>query len=344
MLITIDTLNFAVPDLDEKQVIELLKIDPGIFEIGSRPEMNYQYAIYYQGIKISFGGKGRYKSYVNLSGKGCRTFEDLRGESFDWETFMIEICNGADIDFRRIDIAVDEYEGVLNVRRCAKYYEDRKIAGACRTYKYTLGSEEIFYAGSTQSTALLRIYNKALERGYDDGLVDGHPWVRAEFQLRDRAAAQVICEWLQSHDLMSVYRGHVLEHVRFLSQVNNGHSDRLSLCSWWKKFTGNVQRIKFVSKPGSDYNLHRCQRFLYNQAASSIKAYALAKNLTPDELYNEFTRMNISLNDDQKVMVKQLRGEDFLPDDTPVVDLPYDPWKPQNLEDLINHILKEDIG
>ena len=311
-LITVDTLNFAVCGSDPFQ---LLGLDQDIFEQGSRPEMNYTGCVYYQGIKISLGGTAGYDSYVNLSGKGCRTLEDLHGKDFSWYDLLC-LLRIYKVSFRRIDIAVDDDSGAFDVRKCVRYYEQGMIAGSCRTFKYTLGAEEIFYAGSPQSNVLLRIYNKALERGYDDGLKDGKPWLRSELQLRNEAAEQIIMEWCGNpistktfSDLQTIYSGHLLNHCRFLTKQNPGpHSDRIPTAKWWSDFLGDVQKIKFVSAPGSDYNLQRCHRYLREQAASSIKAYIMACGITPDQLYKEFTSEGIKLNPDQEYMIKMMRG------------------------------------
>lgn len=94
--------------------------------------------------------------------------------------------------------------------------------------------------------------------------------------------------------------------------------------------------------PGSDYNLARCERYLKNQAASSIKAYSLAKGLDPIQLFTEFMRVGIKLNDKQKAMVRMALGDNFVFDDEEGYDLPFDLKKPQNQDDLINHILRSE--
>ena len=110
----------------------------------------------------------------------------------------------------------------------------------------------------------------------------------------------------------------------------------------WFCLVGEVERIKFVSKPGSCYNLAKCDRYLNNQAASSIKSSILAHNFTPDQLYDRFMKLGIKLNADQKAMVRKYRGDDFVFDFDPFdepYELPFDFKKYQNKVDLINAIL-----
>lgn len=69
--------------------------------------------------------------------------------------------------------------------------------------------EECLYVGSPQSLALLRIYNKKLERGFDESDEECPHWWRCEFQLRDEHAMQIVREWSECGSVGSVFAGHV---------------------------------------------------------------------------------------------------------------------------------------
>ena len=237
MLITVDTLSFAVHFDDENCLFDFLGVDQSLFEFSYAAQQNYSYSYYFQGIHLSFGGKsGKWTHYVHMSGKGCRTFEDLRGIHFDWFEF-IKSVSGAGASFRRIDIAADDDSGLLTFSKVDRAFREGRVAGKARNLRCMYGSEECFYAGSVQSSSLIRIYNKALERGYSDGLVDGKPWTRCEMQLRDPAAGQFISEWIQSGDLKSIFCGHLLEQIRFTTKPNNKrNAQRLHTASWWSGF------------------------------------------------------------------------------------------------------------
>ena len=308
MLLTVDTLDFAVPNVDEKTLFQFFGLNIKEFEYSDRACIrNYSYSYYCRGIIFCFGGTDKYSAYVRMSGKGCRTFEDFKNRNLDWLQFLKDLMNFRDVSFRRIDIACDIYSDLINVRKLNRYLNDRRVAGACKISKMhaDIGfTKEIFYAGSEKSVFLLRVYNKAFERGYIDGLYNGKPWYRAEIQLRDRGAFQFICEWCQCGDLAKIYSGHLLNQVRFLKYRNDfKNSQRIPTASFWKQFLGDVEKIKFVKSPGSEYNMTKLQRYLQRQVASSVKAYTLAMQLKPEELYQKFTSVDINLNEDQLALV-----------------------------------------
>lgn len=324
MVCIVDTLNFALSLTSMDFFTDFLGLDLQNFEL-ARPEQNYENALYYQGIKISFGGKGKWSHYVNMSGKGCRTWESLNGCRFDWIKWFTLLDQNYHPDFRRVDIAVDTFDDLIAVRKCCKYFESGKIAGSCRTFKYTLGSEEIFYAGSTQSQCLVRIYNKALERGFKDGLVDGHPWFRCEMQLRDDNCKQFISEIINAGAVPKIYAGHLLEFLRFTTKPNDKkNSQRLEVVKWWRVFCEDAERIQFVSSPGSDYNYTKCQRYITNQCGSSVKAFILANNWNAQQAYDFFTSDDRKLNKDQQEMVKALDDFSIFADSHGLTDQEYE--------------------
>lgn len=304
MLLTVDFIEFAVPSLDYDNLIHFLGLDCVSFEYGNRCFFNYSDSVYYAGIKIGYNGTKGYLTYVQMSGSGCRTFETIHSDcDFDWLIFIKSLFE-ISVDFRRLDIACDDFTDNLDIYKLARYYEKNKIAGACHTFRYVLGSERCFYAGSSKSNCLLRIYDKALERGYSvDDL--GHPWFRCEIQLRKENCKQFISEWVSSYDLQKVYCGHVLDWVRFLSKPNDKtNSQRIETASFWRKFLLDAERIKFVSKPGVEYNLRRCDRYIDNQAASNIKLFIKAHDLNPQQVYDVFTRDSVHLRSDQEAVLR----------------------------------------
>lgn len=304
MLLTVDFLEFAVPFIEFENLLYFLGLESISFEYGNRCFFNYNDSVYYAGIKIGYNGCKGYQCYVQFSGAGCRSFESIhKDHDFDW-LFFIKSLFELNVDFRRLDIACDDYTDNLDVYKLARYYEKNMIAGACRTFRYILGSEHVFYAGSSKSDCLLRIYNKALERGYSFEDL-GHPWYRCEIQTRKDNCKQFISEWIRFDSLQKVFCGHVLDWVRFLNKPNDkSNSQRIATAAFWRRFLQNAERIKFVSKPGVEYNLRKCDRFIDNQAASSIKLFIKSHGFSPDEVYNLFTRDSISLRTDQEVVLR----------------------------------------
>ena len=323
MLLTVDTLAFALADVTLENALKFLMLDICDFETGKGFNKNYNSSIYMGGIRIGYDNfTTRYTVYVYMSGAGCRTYETYQKEkfgTFDWFEFIFKLYSlNSDFDghsdpvaplsWRRIDIACDDRSGNFDIRTLVKYYESHKIAGKARTFRYTLGAEESFYAGSPQSDHFLRIYNKLLERGFKSG--DQDPWIRVEWQLRDDYAAQLISSWVSSGgNLSRIFCGYTHEFLRFLTKPNDGkNSQRLKTAPWWLDFLDNAGRIPFVSSPGTVYNIKKLDSFVQRQVASSIKTYLLTHNFDYFTFFDEFLSDDIRLNKDQLFLIKSRIG------------------------------------
>lgn len=276
---------------------------------------NYVASIFYEGIKIGLDGQAGWTFYVHMSGKGCRAFEDLHGNNFEWFPFiqrLSELCRQGLGAVTRIDIACDEKEGIFNIDKLEKFILKDKYLSRCpkKSIRLMKFGEECLYVGSTQSMALLRIYNKKLERGYDPGDEDIPHWWRCEFQLRDEHAQQIVDEWAETKNIGKIYAGHVLKHIRFLTKPNlqDGTQCRINTAPWWKSFLENSEKLEWVSTKGSEYNLSKVQRYAIDNAGSSVKTMIKARKLTAEELFEIYSSDDINLRADQRLLIKKYEG------------------------------------
>lgn len=317
MLITVDFLEFAIKNCSLEKIIDFLNFRVVSFKDGGTFNVNYSKSkILYGFCSIGYENeKTAYDIYVRLTGSGCRLFEDLNPDR-GWYDFISQLNSNFDVSFRRIDIAIDDYTGTLRTERMARYWEQRKFAGACRSVplQYRFRSEEMIF-GSTKSDYLIRVYNKGLERGFKAGqdiLIETtgeivKKWWRLEQQIRGYKAEQFIYKWLSSGSeaLSEISCGYILEFIRFLTKPNDKkNSQRIPVASWWLDFLDNAKRIKFTSKPGLVYNKHKLQRFIFKQAASSIRTYIHLLGLTPEELFVRFDDEDIQLNNSQLALIR----------------------------------------
>ena len=285
--------------------------------------MNYLSSLRYNGIIIGYDGQKGWDLYFYASGKGCRTYEDLRGEDFKWEFLISKLGTLIKDDMcaiTRIDIAVDSFDETLNLQRIEKYVSSHKILSKCpmSSIRLVKFGEECFYCGSKNSQSLLRIYNKKLERGYDREDDSIPYWYRCEFQLRDSHAQQIILEWSNficgksTVDIGHIFAGHVLQHVKFLTKPNkhDGCQHRIPVASWWRNFLENCESIKWASVKGSEYNLSRLERYAIGNAGSSIKTMIKSQNLDPDALFSIYMNSDkIKLRPDQLEFIRKCQSE-----------------------------------
>lgn len=320
MRFLVDTLSFRCYELDFENLCKFLGLDFPIDWEDGTPRYGYPEAKYFNGIIIYYGGHEGFESYLHMSGKGCRMYEDLYkkryGHDLDWHLFfnycvnlkVKNTCNSL-IHFSRIDIACDDYTDRLKVDRLVRYYELGKYTSRCKDWTQGRLSEDWLYIGSPKSDIRLRIYNKKLERGFNEVDLEGKPWYRAELQLRDDKATAFIIKWVQLEDIGKTFMGVLNNYVRFLTKPNDKkNAQRIPSAGFWKSFTNDAQKIRLVSPEGSVYNMENLQRYL-KQTFSSLRTFTDALNMSPEQFYGLFC--NSKLRQDQIAFIEGFRAKNF---------------------------------
>ena len=104
--------------------------------------------------------------WVEMSGQGCRTFESLSSVGWDGIFSFIQ-QNGLKIT--RLDVAYDDHSGLLNIRDIVDDTQDGMYVSKSDYWETVLSSKgTTVQIGSPQSKVLIRIYDKAAERGKTD--------------------------------------------------------------------------------------------------------------------------------------------------------------------------------
>lgn len=273
MDILVDYLTISYKAISLDKTLELLKLNrEEMQEIKSYYGM--EKCLYMGGIKVHYG------EYIilDMSGQGCRMLESLCDKQLNWVDFINIFLREEGSHLARLDIACDDKPGenekaLLSFGRMVNHLKHHKYIAKAQRMINISGSEENIIFGATTSDRRLRIYNKALERG-----CAGH-WIRAEFQLRDKAALSFYMRAFESGSIGATYQGMLIDYLRFTTQKNNDddHQSRLRTAPWWLKFCGNAQKIKGFYVGGLEYNMQQLTHFIKFQASSSIKAFVLMK-------------------------------------------------------------------
>lgn len=242
MEVLIDYFEFTSKVHDWRDFIELLGLESVVWQQG-RPYKGWTFHEYSNGMHIYHGGRDDVG--VALSGAGCRMLETCNNNSFDWcglFAFIMEHAKNKHMNVARLDVAGDDKDGILSLRKIANYAEHFKYICKARHRVWMGGDEEMVVFGAKSSATRLRIYNKALERG-----VEG-PWVRVEFQLRDDAADSFVLNLLQQGgEIGPTYSGVLLNYLRFTTRDPSGcnnNYDRIPTVSWWRSFRGNMPKAQ----------------------------------------------------------------------------------------------------
>lgn len=221
---------------------------------------------YFGHISIHYNGREDMGVWCELSGQGCRMFEDLSTLPDKWDTLFQFIFDN-NLHMTRLDVAFDDHTGILDIDRIAADTDAQRYVSRMKTWEVVRGSAGTScQIGSPKSKVLVRIYDKAAERGFDD---DRH-WVRVELQLRDKRAEEFKKIPLPVGE---AFAGVLLNYLRFVEPDDtDSNKSRWKMTDYWAALIGDAGRIKIFTVPGGDYNAEKCRNYVFNMAGNAIDA------------------------------------------------------------------------
>ena len=268
-MVIYDWLAFTSKIHSPDDFIRLLGLDdPAIVWEVTKGAHGYRDRLYWEQISIFYNGRPGDGIWCEMSGQGCRAFETFG--SGDYDAIFDEICyNSGQMNLTRLDVAFDDHGGILDIEQICEDVREQRYVSRFRGWMVTHsdgGSSVVL--GSQKSEILVRIYDKAAERGF----TDGRHWVRVELQMRrDRARAFLDA----AGDVGTRFRGVLANYVRFVDESDGYDSNRWRWpCkSYWAKLLDGVVKIQLFSKPGTEYNMINLENFVFTQAGGAIYTY-----------------------------------------------------------------------
>lgn len=245
--IIIDYLSFSIKNDDEQELIGLAKAfhdrldefcsknctELTVYGGGHGFTKGY---ISFSGFRTYYGGANRVL-YVQISGQGCLFLDrfyplGLVGFLRDTEAY------GA--SFRRIDLAADDFDGILTMENLKHCCDNCFLSGAIRAFNPVLEYSTTgairsgtFYFGSRQSDYFMRIYDKKAQTQSEE---HSH-WMRCELEIHDDAAQTVVdtIRAMEFDKLSDLYQKLCFGHVRFLESRESNVTRSLT-ADWWLTF------------------------------------------------------------------------------------------------------------
>lgn len=288
MKIIIDTLSISFKYDAVILLRDMLNLsDVSFQELRAR---NYDHGLYFDGIVIAYNTDPFgliTDTFLDLSGRGCRTVEQLSNKQFDWYGFLYTFdsqIRTRQVHISRIDIAADLDDTDIEIPfdRFYKYsFHEMYVCKSKLLPKIVIKRQETIYFGSEKSDRLLRIYNKALQMNLPDTY-----WIRLEFQLRNDNATSFYLNWVEHHKegIGYLYRGIMLDYLRFVDgdpdKVKESkalkHQKRLPTAKWWAQLLDDAVKIPQLYLPGEDYTLEKLDKYAEKNIASTLKTYSIA--------------------------------------------------------------------
>lgn len=291
---------------DYKKILDILRMKEDDF-IEVNGLYQYRKALYHDGIFILYDGNEEMGVHLQISGKGCRTYEGYNLHT--WSELFGQFL-WYDGKFTRIDLAIDDFHGYFSIpqviRKIKRVEFVSKFKKAYRIEQINLenGQSEgnTVYFGSASSKLQIRMYEKNHERrnkGYklEDGITC---WNRTELQLRDEranvAAHLISADYFRNRGIIEETNEKTIEkyaagilknYLRFVVRnENDRNKHRWKTCKWWEEFTQGVERIK-LSEKAPDRTVEQVINWLSKQTAISLAMVDLVEKGIIEKLIEE---------------------------------------------------------
>lgn len=301
-------MSFRDPLVTVRDVVKLLSLPLGFEEWKQFPGR------YHYRDRLSFGHISIYYNNVKpdcdfplleMSGQGCREFETYNPAGF---RHLFELAKDSEkYHMSRLDVAFDDLTGIFDIQRV---YDDYRLGNWVSNSKRGQGAFDMhrrnkdhlgysIMTGSKSSEMYMRIYDKAIERGFFDE--DLH-WVRLELVLKQDRATNFI---LNPVPLGEKFRGVISKYFRFLTpSKTDSHRDRWKTRQYWLDFLGAVDPISVFTPKTIEYNLPRLHHYVMEMAGNSVETYIRCVGLY-DFFDNLLKRGTKGLTPQQRFLVKE---------------------------------------
>jgi len=302
-------------------IMNILDMDIEPFEHTNKGVNFYQKSLQYNNIRVLYDGIHGNKMgiCINMSGQGCRTYEEYHGNSI--MILLEKIAKSPDINITRIDIACDDKTGLLNLSQMWQYANDSNY----RTRLIKRNNYESFdgkntgaktiYFGSRSSQYFIRIYDKAAQQSnvsMEANQALAH-WIRFEISLKGdyavQAAGFLVLSESMNKSIGEVVSGIINAKFAFI-EPDNENISRCSVAKWWTKFLGNIHEVEFLSKQKYNHGIDEHKKWLRESCGRVIAKvfYAIGEERFFKEIL-EYGNHKLSVADVAMVRDYQQREE-----------------------------------
>jgi phage replication initiation protein len=289
----IDWLSFTCKMGNPFEVIELAGLGQLNFTESDRGRYGYDNAYTLDGIINVFYSSKRSDMgvHVELTGQGVRKYETIMEvDKVTWRQVFEHLRTFA--TFSRIDLALDEYEGLVGFADIIKKIEQGEHVGRCRSFKVisSRGSNgehtgTTIYMGSNKSDIMLRVYEKNYERQAKGYEIDVPIWNRWELVLKHEKANDFVTRYLEDgYSFGSLFGGILADLIRFVEPSEDTNKSRWQTSPWWSDFLAMAEPIQLKGKEYQP-SLAKTLNWIENSTVTAIKGLsAIAKEENVDFL------------------------------------------------------------
>lgn len=287
------------------EVIRILGLDPSMFRTLVNGSSGYRKALYFNNIKILYDGNENMGIHVDMSGKGCRTFEKY--SNLTWRELFIrfQVHYVAKCKITRIDVAVDDFQGYFKIPNLIKHLKKGHVTSKFKMTRQISNiiiktGEEIgytLYFGRPTSDIQIRFYEKNIEQEMKGNIVPDNAqiWNRTEIQARD-TRAQILTEYIATgnYPLGEIVTGTLRNYINFRrpfykhgKKTTDANKSRWDSEYFWLNFLGDVEKLKLTLRPG-EVSIEKKYNWINKDVKKTIAMVAVAFPNDTEKLMNHF--------------------------------------------------------
>lgn len=289
-----DWLSFTSPFHSPFSIIEFLGLEKCDFR-QSNGHRTYAYKLTFGEINICYDSSVNEGVWVEMSGQGCRQFEEYSDKSFI-DIFQEIVENPKDYHITRLDVAYDCFDKkTLDISKLKRETEDLNFISKFKdpVIEYGVRSRSCtIYYGSRSSEIYMRCYDKKKEREREDI----EYWVRWEIVLKNDNAFSFVQQLMSGVIIGTLFFGVLNNYIRYIvPDKQQTNISRLDTAKWWLRFVNTVDSISVYTPKPSVYNLFRCEEYGYRQAGNAIATLIDIKGVHKfiEELHKNKPKQNI---------------------------------------------------
>lgn len=300
-----------------QEIAAILAIDSAYFDVSEKGLNGYRMSASFGRIQIFFEGHSENMGvWLNMSGQACRDFEStFKDSGYSWREFF-KFVLGFDVNITRLDIAIDDFKGVFNLKQIESCIKKGSVVSLFKTARNF--EEHLLSDGSTngqtiyfgKSEVMVRFYDKYKERlnkGYSLN-ADVDFWVRTELQLRgERALVAVETIVEKEYEFGDFVCGVLNKYLCFkVANSTDINKRRWKTQRWWLKFLNGVSKIS-LGKEAPDKTILRSKDWVDSQVVPTIAT--LYEAFGDDNLFLDYILKTgrAKMSDKQKEMARDFK-------------------------------------
>lgn len=326
---TIDAFTCSAHGITPDRFIRnVLKLDLSEFILMGYGRYGYRNCLKYAAIEIYINGGKNMGICLDLKSQGCADLVHLtRNESVFYDILSSNIPDYTSLT--RIDIAMDDHCGILDMNTMADKVEKREVRTRLRSrtqYKSLDDTDgHTIYLGTPKSDARIRIYDKGAE------LHTISHWIRVELVLRRHAAKTFQAQIIQSipagskngnQQIAMLGAGILRDKLAFIEPVDANIS-RCTVCAWWGNFLEGLEPIHLAGQNREIPSIQQMNAWLNRQVSGSLSLMtclmgpAWLEQLICDGAYRIKDEVALPMVQELKAQQKSITidpCQDYLPD------------------------------